>query len=388
MSDSEKLAAVPPKKRRRIRRIVLFAFTVFLVCAGILLFVFREELTSDNMRRWFKYLNVKDDGSYGVFAFDSHNSNAYAALGDGLAVASVGGVDTFDEYGREVSTSRAGMYLPVIESAEQVALTYDVGGTVLIVTHEEDGELLRIEDNQTILDADLAGDGSFCYSSSSGGYKSILTVYDSQQKLLYRWLSSTMYLPTCAVSSGADRLAAIALNQVDGQYRSQLYLFRTDSEQIDQIVDLSEQLIYDLYFVNQTTICSIGENAAYFLDTDGRLLGTYSYGDTYLKDFSDEGNGFLTLSLNKYKAGNRYSVITVDPAGREIASVYIGQEILDLSVCDEYVAILTTDQLFVFDKQLNLYYETQQIGTATSVVMREDGTVLLLGSGQGELYIP
>ncbi len=89
-----------------------------------------------------------------------------------------------------------------------------------------------------------------------------------------------------------------------------------------------------------------------------------------------------------YKAGNRYSLITVDEKGNELASVYLGQEVLSLSACGKYVAVLTPEGLTIYTPSLAVYHQTDNTGNATSVVMREDGTALLLGGGQGRLYIP
>ena len=80
--------------------------------------------------------------------------------------------------------------------------------------------------------------------------------------------------------------------------------------------------------------------------------------------------------------------MTVDEAGQELGTVYVGQEILSLSACGKYVAILTPEGLSVYDRGLELYAQTADVGSATSVLMRRDGSVLLLGGGEGHLYIP
>ena len=151
---------------------------------------------------------------------------------------------------------------------------------------------------------------------------------------------------------------------------------------------MGNELIYDLLFLDNNTICAIGEDSAQFLSLDGTQTGSYAYGDQYLKDFDAGGNGFLTLSVNMYRAGNRYSLITVDEMGNEIAASYIGQEILDFSACGKYVALLTSEGLTIYNRDLTVYHETAETGMATSVLMREDGSALLLGGGQGHLYIP
>ena len=377
-----------PNRRGLWKKIVVFAVVVAAVCGLVALILFSDGLNLDSLRRWVKYMNVSGDGSYGVYTFDSHSSNRYESFGDGLAVASVSGLTVFDEQGEELFSLQKQMALPQLQVRGDLAMVYDVGGGSLLALHRQNGEVLRLEENRAILDADLSDGGYLCTSSSASGYKSVLSVYNGSQNLIYRWLSSTTYIPLCTVSADGRWLAAVGLGQSGGAFESSLLLFRTDSEEIQRSVSLGSQLIYDLMFVGDKTICAVGETSVRFLSLDGELLGSYAYEDRYLKDFTDGGDGFLTLAVNMYRAGNRYTLVTVDEKGRELASVYLGQEILDLSACGRYIAALTPEGLTVYTQSLSVYAETVDTGSATSVVMRKDGSVLLLGNGQGKLYLP
>ena len=201
-----------------VKRVLLFLLLAAVVFALVTLFVFRDDLNADGIRRWFKYINVRNDGDYGVYTFDSHSSNAYASFGDGLIIASVGGVDCYDSYGNERGVSQMQMTVPVLHTSEDYSMAYDAGGSSLAVVNENGSEVLRVDDVKSILDADMADDGSLCYSAFSSGYKSVLSVYNNRQKLVYRWMSSSIYMPICAVSNDAEYLVSVGLGQVDGNY--------------------------------------------------------------------------------------------------------------------------------------------------------------------------
>jgi len=351
-------------------------------------FLFPEALNVDAIRRWVRYLNVRDDGQEGIFSFDAHNSNRYANFDDGLAVASVGGINTYTQDGREAIVSQGQLALPAIQACDDLVMAYDVGGQSLVAVHRSAGEVLRVTSEKAILDADISAGGDICYMSSAAGYKSVLAVYNDKQELVYRWFSSSAYMPLCAIADNGSQLAAVGLNQKDGSFESELHLFRTRYDQIEKTVSLGNELIYDLDYMGEDAICAVGESSIQFLDVNAEPLGVYSYEGQFLKDHDMGGDGFLTLSLNMYRAGNRYTLVTVDASGQEIASLYLGQEILDLSVCEKYIAVLTQEGLTVYNRSLEVYAQTKEIGAATSVLMREDGSVLLLGAGMGKLYIP
>ena len=388
MSDKEIAFPQKPRKGRWLGRILALLLTAAVVLGIVACMLFPDALNLDALHRWVKYLNVKTDGDGGTYSFDSHNSNRYASFDDGLAIASVGGLSVHTSDGREAIVSQGQLSLPVLQTGKDLAMTYDAGGATLLAVHHRNGEVLRITSEKAILDADISAGDDICYASSASGYKSVLTVYNDRQERIYRWLSSSTYMPLCAISDNGVQLAAIGLDQKNGTFESTLNLFRTHFDQIERTVPLGNELIYDVDYTADDVIVVIGETTVRFFDSAGDILGNYGYGDSFLKDFDLGGNGFLTLSTNMYRAGNRYSIVTLDLHGRELASVYIGQEILDLSACGKYVAVLTMDGLTIYNRLLEEYAHTEDVGTATSVVMCEDGTALLLGGGTGKIYIP
>ena len=376
-----------PKKKNLVRRIVVFVVIVAAVCSAVGLILFQESLNFDALRRWFKYFNIRDDGDYGIYSFDSHNSNRYGAAGSGLAVASVGGLIYYQDNGAERFSMQSQLELPQLITRGKYMLAYDVGGTKLLLANTS-GSLLELSADKAVLDADLSSSGAFCYSSSSSGYKSVLTVYNSRQELAYRWLSSTTYLPVCAISEKGTMLAAVGLGATGGAYESSVSFFRTDANEIQNTVSLGNELIYDLDFLNNDTVIAVGEHTVQIVKSDGTVVGQYAYEEPYLKTYRLEGDGFLALVVNMYKAGNRNSLITVDDSGEEIASLYLGKEVLDISASGNYLSVLTPDALTIYTSSLHVYAETVDIGSATSVLMREDGSALLIGGGAGKLYLP
>ena len=382
------LEQMPEPKKGILKKVLLIVLSAVVVLGVVALILFTDGLNLDSLRRWVKYMNVDADGTYGSYAFDAHSSNRYDSFDDGLAVASVTGLNTFNENGEEMFVLQDQMELPQLVTSEDLAVVYDVGGNTLLALHRRSGEVLRLKEKRPILDVDLSSAGHLAVSSSASGYKSVLSVYNQNQELVYRWLSSTTYIPLCAISPDGKTLVAIALGQEGGTFESTAYVFRTDTEEIQQMISLGNQLFYDVHFVDNSVLWAVGESSVQCFQTNGELLGNCTYGDQFLKDFTDDGDGFLTVATNMYRAGNRYSLMTVDQKGNLIAETYLGKEILDLSACGKYIAVLTPDGLTIYTQHFTVYHETVETGNATSLLMREDGSVLLLGNGRGWLYVP
>ena len=79
---------------------------------------------------------------------------------------------------------------------------------------------------------------------------------------------------------------------------------------------------------------------------------------------------------------------TVGAAGEALGSLDFDEQILDFSAAGKYVAVLTAGQLRIYDNTMHLYAQTDNDAGATNVVQRTDGTVILLGSGRAERYVP
>ena len=370
------------------KRVAAFALLAVLVCALVALYVFRDSLNLDAVRRFVRYLDVKNQDASERITFDAHSANQYADLHGALAIASVSGLRVYSDKGDEQATVLASLAAPQIDCGGKYAMAYDAGGYGLVAAHASKGEVLNISTTEPIFDADIASDGSICYVSTESGYKTVAYVYNERQQMIYRWLSSSQFLPLCTVNSGAKTLACVSLGQSGGIYESSVVLLKTDSDQIEKTVSLGNELIYDLEFTDNDTLCAVGENSISYLTSSGERMGKYDYDDAYLKDFSFGGSGFLTLTLNMYKAGNRYRVVTVGTDGEEIGSLSTDAQILDVSAAGTYVAVLTAKNLTIYNAALELYAEQENTGSATNVVMRDDGSAILLGSGQGTLFVP
>lgn len=384
MWNKQAMTGEAPKKGL-FRKILLMILVCILVLTAVGLFVFRKELHLDHALRRLKYWNASGGE---IYFFDAHNSNRYASFDGGLAVASAGGLSTYDSDGREAVISQSKLSLPEIQTGGDMVMAYDVGGNTLLAIHKSGGEVLRVTSDKPILDADLSQGGDICYLSSEAGYKSVLTVYNEQQERIYRWLSTSTFLSLCAISDNGKDLAAIGLDQRDGSFVSTLNLFRTDTDQLINTVVLGDDLIYDLMYLDSDLLCAVGESCVIYISAAGEILGTYDFGGRYFKDHNASGEGFLALSMNTYRAGNRYSLVLVDETGSELGSVYVGQEILDISAAGKYIAVLTPQKLTIYDRKLTVYAETDDTGSATAVLMQSDGVAMLLGSGSGRLYIP
>ena len=384
--DAPAEAAKP--KNSRLRRAAAFFSVLVLVVVCVVVYLLRDTINLDALRRYVNYLDVSSSGEYGEFSYDYSASNAYGSFASGLAVASTTGVTLYSEKGTEFDTVPVSLLTPAVQTAGEYLLAYDAGGHALRVIHKTRGVKAEITADDALLDAYLASDGSFCYIDRSSGYKAVIHVYNDEQEQIYSWNSASGYYNACAVASGAEIAAASQLAVRDGAYYSKLVFFGTTSLEPLCEVELGSDMILDLAFLSGSTVCAIGENAVYFVSKDGKLRGTYETSPSYVLDYTLSGDGFLALCMNMYKAGDQISVVTVDAGGSELGNRFLGENVKSISACGRYLAVLTDSALTIYTSNLVEYARTEEIGAAVRVLMREDGTALLLENTAAHLYIP
>ena len=61
---------------------------------------------------------------------------------------------------------------------------------------------------------------------------------------------------------------------------------------------------------------------------------------------------------------------------------------LDLSAAGRYLAVLYADELVIYNPQLQVYATQKDTGAATGVLMRADGSALLLSPDAASLFLP
>lgn len=386
-----KITELYPRRMKRLRlRKLLIPFVVLLVLAltGLSVYMFREDLDLDRMRRYFRYLGTERSGTYGVYTFDAHSANAYAAVGDGLAVASVAGLAIYGPSGEEAASVSAQVRVPAIEAGGGLALLWDVGGTTLAAASADRGEVLDLTLDRPLLDAGVSPGGEICYACAADGYRTVITVLDAAQRECYRWLSSSRYMPLCAISEGGNLLAAVSVGGTEGAFESRLLIFHTDSEQPDADVSLDGQWIYDLEFLDRNVICAVGESSVQFFDAAGGKLGEYAYEGEHLMDYCLHGDGYAALCLSPFQGGSRCGLVVVPSDGSAPSRVEMDDGLQSLSASGNYVAALSAGHLRVFKGELVPYYETAETAGATHCQVRSDGAALLIGGSSARLYLP
>ncbi len=384
--------------RRRRRKRILILVGLALIAVVVLLFVLLPDVFDfDAIRRYFHYMGKQDRNGYGIISFDSSSTNDFIVLGDGMVLGTEGGLYYYDLSGEQESMVQATVASPRLLANRDTAVCYSMGSSYLALINERGERLLDTTLGGMLLDVDLSRDGYISYNLTEDGYKTVTTVLNRSHEPIYRYRSSTQYLNACAVSEGGAYVAVSGLTEENSSFSSTLSILRTDEEIIagtDQSqtakhrVSLGNQLVYEMRFLSKNRLCVLTQDSVMLYDTECNLIGEQRFDTSYLRGYAISEQGFVALLLGQSMTGDRYELRTVDKNGETLGSLELTSLVRSMDAGGHYVSVLTDEALLVYREKLQSYRSSVEIGNATHVLTREDGTALLISNGMAELYIP
>ena len=214
-----------------------------------------------------------------------------------------------------------------------------------------------------------------------------MEVYDEDGVKEFAFHSADSFLMTSSVSRNGKEMAAVTMGQSQGSFTSSIVLYKLDRQEAYATCDLAGVAVYDLGLVGKR-YCAVAEDSLHFIDQKGRAAASYSYDGGVLRRCSLGGDGYAAVLLGRYKVGSQLRLVTVNSDGKELGSLDLDGDVLSMSACGRYVAVLFADRLVIYNKNLKEYATLQGVSSAGDVLMRSDGSAVLAGSAAASVFLP
>lgn len=375
---------------RRGKRVLTVVLTLVVVLAVVVAAAWKDLSSLDSVRRLFSYNKVQQDeqGKAELYSFSNDRSNVFALLGDHLIVASTTNVSVLGSDGSIVCSENVKLTTPSIAVGGQTAAVYDIGGRSLLV-FSASGLVRDMSSDLSgdILSVSLNSSDYMALNAEKSGYKSAVTMYDASGEKVLEFNSSERYVIDATVLRDCKHMAAVTLGESGGIFADTVNIYSLGSDKPTAVNTLTGSLLLSTGSVAGTLACLTDEGLTLFT-ADGSLSGSYRYEYPYLRRQSLNGENFAALLLGRYRSGSTMKLVTVAQDGSTLASLDTTGEVLSMSAAGRYIAVLYSDSLVIYTPQLEEYARLDGTEYARSVLMRSDGTAVLVGSSSAWLYIP
>ena len=379
-----------PRRSGGFGRALRVLLTLLIVLAVVVAAAWKDLKSLDSVKRLFSYNKITQDeqGKAELYAFSNDRSNVFALLDDHLIVASTTNVTVLGDDGSIVYSGSVKLASPAIAVGGQTAAVYDIGAQTLLVfsasglVRDMSGEC-----SGSILSVSLNPSDYLTLNAEKSGYKSTVTVYDASGEKVFAFNSSERYVIDAAVLRDCKHMAAVTLGEANGSVANTVSLYSLGSEKAASVNTLTGSLLLSLDSVAGSLACLTDESLTFFT-AGGSLAGSYRFEYPYLRGVSMEGDGFAALLLSRYRSGSALRIVTVGTDGEALGGLDSRGEVLSLSAAGNYLAVLYSDSLVIYTPQMEEYARLVGTEYARAVIMRDDGTAVLIGSASAWLYIP
>ena len=391
--DKNEEEKTPGRKKHPVLLAFVSFFLILVVVLGVvLLAAYRDGTGFDVLRRYLHYGKAEEVSGTSVYDYDADGTNHFAVLENHLVVLSETSLKVLSSDGETVWETSVNMSAPALSKGGAYAAAYDVGGTKVYIL-DAYGEVMtldteRMEEGEgRIIAVTMNEEDWLAVTMEKQKYKSCVQVYDPEMKLAFVFNSSRRFAMDACVMGDGERLAAVTLGQEDSRFVSNVVLYELTADEPLADYDIEDGLLIELC-ADGDQIIALSDTSLTCADGKGNITGTYVYGDVYLREYDLAGDGFAALQLNRYQSGSIGQIITVGTDGTELGVLEVSEEILDISAAGRYLAVLYANRVVVYDPNLQVYASLTGIDQVRGVLMRPDGSVLLLSAESAQLFLP
>lgn len=363
------------KKKHRLLKVAasVLVLAVISVITAVLI-TNSGRLSLDGLTRLFAGGSNKTQAS--EFLFDSGVGSVYADMDGGLAVCSGGGIQVYDVSAKKMFSEAFEMQSPTICSNGRVSAAYDLGGKSLKV-FDLYGVTKSLTTDDKIISASINKSGwlALC-TQESGSLKGLVTVYDASLNIHYYWESAEGYVLSAAVSPDNKSLAVLTMMD-EG---SRIVFFSLDSSDEKGSYTLAGELALEIRYISGGKVLAVSKNALRLVKQDGSVDAVQDYTDKYLTGYSVGSDSFTALVLNDYMVGDQGRIVTADQGGKTLGTIETSRKILSVSAKDDYLAVLFSDGLVIYDRELKECVRFNDTVGAEQTIMRSDGKAFVITS--------
>lgn len=383
---SDAAQEAPEKKKSLFSRALTLALVLAAVLAVVVLTAMEDGQHFVSLRRWLMYGG--SGGAKDIYAYAANPDNQYGRLGSSLLVVNPNTAQLISDDGAILYDLPLGMASPQLSVGRQLAAICDVGGdTVYLLDQNGVSRTLRTENQLRFFSARLNGGDYLAVTGQKAGYKTSVSVYNGDGTLVFDFDSYDNYLSDAVVTEDRRSLVVVSLEPQNGIFASKLRVYDMESKQLKSGALIMDGLVMDFHCTGDRVL-SLCDKRFTMTTLDGDTLLDRSYGNLYLHDYALTGEDFCALLLGRYQAGNICTLTTYDMEGREIASLELTEEVLDISAGGKYLAVLYGDRMVVYQRDLTEFARLEETDYAGQVRVEPNGSVLMISGSSAWRFLP
>jgi WD40 repeat protein len=380
MTDVYKLKKKNKKKHRLLKASVSVLVLAIISVVAAILITNNGRLNVEGLMRLFSGTGGKAEAE--AFSYNAGFKTVFAEINGGLAVCSNTGVQVYDVNAKKMFSEAFEMANPSVCSNGAVTAVYDLGGKLLKI-YDLYGVTNSLKTDGEIVSASMNKNGwlALC-TQENGSFKGRVTVYNDNNTVRFYWDSAKGHILSAAISPDNQSLAVLTLT--DGG--SRIVFFSLDSTDEKGSCTISGELVLEIRYLSDGRVLAVGSDKLQAVKPDGSADIINDYSDSYLTGYSVDSENYTVLSLNAYMVGDHGRILTVDHKGKVLGSIETDRKILSISAKNDYLAVLFSDHLVIYDGNMKECARFENTTGAEQTIMRAGGKAFLITAHSASVY--
>jgi hypothetical protein len=341
------------KTRFKKRRVILAAVIILVVFGIVFLFANSDRLSIHNISNFLRYgvFNQDSEERFPVnVQGESISAGNFSRMGQDLVYASDVRLQVLNNYGKSLLSAQHGYTTPVLVCGDRCAMIYSLGGTGFQICSNEQ-KVYSGEAEHNIIVADINDDGAYALVTQSDGYLSKLYVYDRDNKQIFAYSFADYYITSVSLARDSRHAVLSGISALNGSEIASLYVLDFTREKPVYLQEYEDNILYQVSYLNDGSACAIGRSAAIVINTrSGKSEVTDYEGRTLTAFCINKDTASFHLSLSRSGDGRNCDILSFSSNGSVANSFETDLRVISLSAYKGRVALLTTDSIFLYNK--------------------------------------
>ncbi|MDR0446950.1 MAG: DUF5711 family protein [Oscillospiraceae bacterium] len=369
--------------RRRVHKGARAVFLVLLfLAAAASMFVIRLVGGELSLSGFTRTLNIfAGQGGNAVFVFEDGFDEVFADLGGAVVSAGKSGVAVYAKTGEELSRESFAMANPAIISGGALAIAYDAGGRGVRIA-DRSGIVASMTLDSGVVSCAAGRGGIFAVTTrASGEYKGRVEFFAMRSGVpekIYDWYSGEGPVLGAAISRSGKRFAALTLTARGGRI---VLLERGSTTPTGEYV-YENGAIFEMAFTASGALLARAGDALISISESGAGEVIFAF-NGHKPDGYATGDSFAALHLTGPAGGE---LVTVDERGVVLGRIETSRGLIWLSAEGDRVAVLRSDGLDIYDRELRLAASYPEASGASNAFPRGGKSAVVTGAREGRAF--
>ncbi len=190
------------------------------------------------------------------------------------------------------------------------------------IIHGKTEKLAEGKEDGNITVAALAKNGSFATSHSTSEVQSVLSVYNSRQKLVFRWNCANERIADIALSDNGKKVAVIAIGVENARFYTRLVVFNIND--VEPIADIRHDgtLMLRVIYSSFNRIITVGDNKTLVHNRKGEVVDELAYSEDSIRAAVEDEKGNLLVAYSEF-GGAKTAIVRFSDSGKRTCEIEV-----------------------------------------------------------------